>query len=61
MWEELFTAVVQVFTSPAVPYGVLLATIFNSADSLEMLLNKLEWTAFESPVVVALFSDEDPD
>ena len=26
-----------------------------------MLLNKLEWTVLESPVVVSLVSDEDPD
>ena len=53
-WEELFATVDWVFTLPAVPCGMLLATIFNSADPMEMLLNKLEWTALESPVAVAL-------
>ena len=61
-WEELFTAADWVFTSPSVPYGVLSATIFNSADPPEeTLINKLEWTALESPMVIALVSDEDPN
>ena len=37
------------------------ANIFNLADPPEMLLNKLEWTALESPVMVALVLEEDPD
>ena len=61
MWEEHFAAVDWVFTSPAVPYGMLSAAIFHLADPLETLLNKLEWTALESPVVVALVLDEDPN
>ena len=60
-WEEHFATVDQAFTSPAVPFSVLSATIFNSADPLEMLLSKLEQTALESPIVVALVSDENPD
>ena len=56
-WEELFATADWVSTSPAVPYyGVLSAAIFNSADPLETLLNKLEQTALESPMVVALLN-----
>ena len=62
MWEELFATADQIFTVPAVPNGVLLAAVlFNSADPPERLLNKLEQMALESPMVVALVSDEDPD
>ena len=46
---------------PDVPYGVLSAALFHSADPPELLLNMLERMALESPVVVALISDEDPD
>ena len=60
-WEELFTTLDWAFAMPAVPYGMFSATIFNSVDPLEMLLNKLELTALESPVVVALVLDEDSD
>ena len=41
---------------------MFLAAIFNLVpDPPETLLNKLEWTALESPVVVALVLDEDSD
>ena len=60
MWEELFTTLDWVFALPIVPYGFS-AAIFNSADPLEALLNKLEWTALESPMVIAQVLDEDPN
>lgn len=41
-WEELFAAVDQVFATPMVPYAILSAAIFNSADPPLTLLNKLE-------------------
>ena len=49
------------FTLPDVPYGVFSAALFSSVDPPEVLLNKLERTALESPVMVALVLDEDPD
>ena len=60
-WEELFATPGRAFTSPDVPYGLLAAALFNSMDPPEVLLNKLERTALESPVMVALVLDEDPD
>ena len=60
-WEELFATADWVFTSPAVPFTMLSAAIFNSADPPETLLNKLEQTALESLVMVTLVSDEDPN
>ena len=60
-WEELLAAPDRVFTLPDVPYGVFSATLFSSVDLPEVLLNKPEQTALESPVMVALVLDEDPD
>ena len=60
-WEELLAGPDRAFPLPDVPYGVLSAALFNSVDLPEVLLNKLEWKTLESPVVVALVSDEDPD
>ena len=59
-WEELFTTPERVFSAPAVPYAVISAALFASADPPDVLLTKLERTALESPVVLALVSDEDP-
>jgi hypothetical protein len=50
----------RVFSAPAVPYAVISAALFASADPPDVLLTKLERTALESPVVLALVSDEDP-
>lgn len=60
-WRELFAAADRVFAEPVVPYGVLSAAFFASADPPEALLNKLERLAQASPVMVALSSEEDPD
>ena len=62
-WEEelFFATADQVFALPAVPYAVLSVIIFNSANPLKTLLNKLECTTLESLVMVTLVSDEDPD
>ena len=60
-WEELFTTPDRVFALPDVPYRMFSAALFNSVDPPEVLLNKLEQTALESPMMVALISDEDPD
>ena len=60
-WEELFAALDRVFALPDVPYGVLSTALFNSGDPHEVLLNKLEWMALESPMIIALVLDEDPD
>jgi hypothetical protein len=59
-WEELFAELERVFSAPAVPYTVVSAAIFNSADVPNVLLNKLECTALELPVILALVSNEDP-
>ena len=61
MWEELLTVPNQVFALPDVPYGLFTAALFSSMDPPEVLLNKLERTALESPVMVTLVLDEDPD
>ena len=61
MWEELLTAPNRVFALPEVPYGLFTAALFSSMDPPEVLLNKLEWTALESSVMVALVLDEDLD
>ena len=60
-WEELLATPDRAFPLPDVPYGVLSAALFNSVDPPEVLLNKLERTALESPMVVALILDEDLD
>lgn len=59
-WEELFAKPKRVFSAPAVPYAVVSAAIFNSVDAPYVLFNKPERTALESPVILALVSDEDP-
>ena len=46
---------------PDVPHGVFSTALFNTVDPPEVLLNKLERTSLESPVMVALVLDEDPD
>ena len=56
-WEELLATPGRVFTLPDMPYGLFSTALFNSMDLPEVLLNKLEWTALESPVMVALVSD----
>ena len=60
-WEELLAVPDRVFALPDVPYGLFPAALFSSMDLPEVLLNKLERTALESPVMVALVLDEDPD
>ena len=60
-WEELLAAPDRVFALPDVPYGLFSAALFSSMDPPEVLLNKLEWTALESSVMVALVLDEDLD
>ena len=60
-WEELCTALDQVFALPNIPYRVISAALFSSLDPPEVLLHKLERMALESPVMVALVLDEDPD
>jgi hypothetical protein len=60
MWEELFSAPERVFSAPTVPYAIISAALFTSGDPPDVLLTKLERTALESPVVLALVSDEDP-
>ena len=46
---------------PNIPYGVVSTAFFSLPDPPVVLLNKLEWTALESPVMVALVLDKDPD
>jgi hypothetical protein len=53
-WEELFAEPERVFSAPAVPYAVVSAAIFNSADAPDILLNKLERTALDLLVILAL-------
>ena len=60
-WRELYESADRVFPAPVVPYAVLSAAIFNSGDPPDTLLTRLERTSMESPVMVALISDEAPD
>ena len=60
-WRELYDAADHAFVAPVIPYALLLAAFFRSADPPETLLTKLERTSLESPVMVALVLDEAPD
>ena len=60
-WKELLDAPECVFALPNIPYEVVSAALFRLLDPPEALLLKLECTAMESPVMIALVSDEDPD
>ena len=61
MWEELFAALDQVFALPNIPYRMISAALVSSLDPPEVLLHKLEQMALESPAMVALVLDKDPD
>ena len=60
-WRELYDSADHVFSAPIVPYALLSAAFFRSVDPLETLLTKLEKNLLESPVMIALVSDEAPD
>ena len=60
-WCELYESTNPVFSTPVMPYIILLAAIFNSIDPPNTLLTRLERTALESPVIMAMISDEGPD
>ena len=60
-WCELYDSATHVFSAPVILYALLSATFFCSADPPETLLTKLKRTSLESPVVMALVSDEAPD
>ena len=57
-WRELYDSADRVFPAPIIPYTLLSATFFHSVDPPETLLTKLKRTSLESPVMVALVSDE---
>ena len=57
-WCELYDSAEHVFPAPIVPYTLLSAAFFHSVDPPETLLTKLERTSLESPVMLALVSDE---
>ena len=60
-WQELYDSTAHVFPDPVIPYALLSAAFFHSADPPETLLMKLERTLLESPMMMALVSDEVPD
>ena len=60
-WRELYDSTDRVFPAPIVPYALLSAAFFRSVDPPKTLLTKLERTSLESPVMIALVSDEAPD
>ena len=60
-WRELYNSADRIFPALIMPYALLLATFFHSVDPPETLLTKLERTSLESPVMMALVSDEAPD
>ena len=60
-WHELYDSANPVFPAPIVPYAVLSATFFCSRDPPDTLFTKLKRTSVESPMMVALVSDEAPD
>ena len=60
-WCELYDSTKCIFPAPIVPYALLSAAFFHSVDPPETLLTKLERTSLESPVMIALVSDEAPD
>ena len=60
-WRELFESSEHAFAASEVPYGVLSTALFNSADVPDVLLNRLEWTSLESPVILTLVLDKAPD
>ena len=60
-WRQLYDSADHVFPAPIIPYTLLLAAFFRSVDPPDTLLTKLERTSLESPVMVALVSDEAPD
>ena len=57
-WRELYDSADHVFPAPIVPYALLSAAFSCSMDPPDTLLTKLERTSLESPVMVALVSDE---
>ena len=62
LWRELYDSAERIFPALMVPYALLLsAAFFRSVDPPETLLMKLERTSLESPVMIALMSDEAPD
>ena len=60
-WCELYNSTDRVFSAPIIPYALLSAAFFHLVDPPETLLMKLERTSLESPVMIALMSDEAPD
>ena len=61
LWQELYKSADHVFSAPFVPYAVLSATIFNSVDPPDTLLNKCKRMVLELPVIMAVMSDKGPD
>ena len=61
LWRKLYNSTNHIFPAPIIPYTLLLATFFHSVDPTKTLLTKLERTLLESPVMIALVSDEAPD
>ena len=60
-WHELYDSADHIFSAPIVPYALLSAAFFRSVDPPETLLTKLKRTSLESPVMIALVSNEAPD
>ena len=60
-WSQLFAHTKQIIAKPVVEFGVLVASLFMSAEAPEVLLAKLEAQAWLLPVMIAMVSDEEPD
>ena len=60
-WQELYDSAPHAFPAPVIPYALLSTAFFHSVDPPETLLMKLERTSLESPMMMALVSDEAPD
>ena len=60
-WAELFMSPQQVFPDPRVDYAILSALINTSTDGPDTLLMRVEALAHQSPVILALISDEEPN
>ena len=60
-WNQLFVHAKQIFAKPMVEFGVLVASLFMSAEAPKALLAKLEVLAWLSPIMIAMVSNEEPD
>ena len=60
-WHKLYDSADHIFPALIMLYALLSATFYHSVDPPDTLLTKLERTLLESPMMIALVSDEAPD